>query len=69
LSRIGGLLSWNTGTNRASELYCIGIRLGEATRLRMADTDLRRGILTVQRSKGRSRILPVRDDLVAELNQ
>jgi integrase/recombinase XerD len=50
-------------------LYCTGMRLGEATRLRMADIDLRRGILTIQRSKGRSRILPVRDDLVAELNQ
>ncbi len=50
-------------------LYCTGMRLGEATRLRMADIDLRRSILTVQRSKGRSRILPVRDDLVAELSQ
>ncbi len=50
-------------------LYCTGMRLGEATRLRMEDIDPRRGILTVQRSKGRSRILPVRDDLVAELNQ
>lgn len=50
-------------------LYCTGMRLGEATRLRMEDIDLRRGILTVQRSKGRSRILPIRDDLVAELNQ
>ena len=48
-------------------LYCTGMRLGEATRLRMEDIDLRRGILTVQRSKGRSRILPIRDDLVAEL--
>ena len=50
-------------------LYCTGMRLGEATRLRMEDIDLRRCILTVQRSKGRSRILPVRDDLVAELNR
>lgn len=50
-------------------LYCTGMRLGEATRLRMEDVDLRRCILTVQRSKGRSRILPIRDDLVAELNQ
>ena len=48
-------------------LYCTGMRLGEATRLCMEDVDLRRGILTVQRSKGRSRILPIRDDLVAEL--
>ena len=50
-------------------LYCTGIRLGEATRLRMEDVDLRRGVLTVQRSKGRSRILAIRDDLVAELRQ
>ena len=50
-------------------LYCTGMRLGEAARLRIDDVDLRRGILTVQRSKGRSRILPIRDDLVAELQQ
>ena len=50
-------------------LYCTGIRLGEATRLRLDDVDLRRGVLTVQRSKGRSRILPIRNDLVAELRQ
>lgn len=50
-------------------LYCTGMRLGEATRLRMDDIDLRRRVLIVQRSKGRSRILPIRDDLVAELRQ
>jgi len=50
-------------------LYCTGMRLGEATRLRMDDVDLRRCTLTVQRSKGRTRILPIRDDLVAELRQ
>ena len=44
-------------------LYCTGMRLGEATRLRMVDVDLRRAVLTVQRSKGRSRILAIRDDL------
>lgn len=48
-------------------LYCTGMRLGEAARLRLDDADLRRRVLTVQRSKGRSRILPIRDDLVAEL--
>ena len=48
-------------------LYCTGMRLGEAARLRINDFDLRQRILTVQRSKGRSRILPIRDDLVAEL--
>ena len=50
-------------------LYCTGMRLGEATRLRMIDVDLRQAVLTVQRSKGRSRILAIRDDLVAELRQ
>lgn len=50
-------------------LYCTGMRLGEATRLQMDDIDLRRAVLTVQRSKGRSRILAIRDDLVAELRQ
>lgn len=50
-------------------LYCTGMRLGEAARLRIGDVDLYRRTLTVQRSKGRSRILPIRDDLVAELQQ
>ena len=50
-------------------LYCTGMRLGEAARLRIDDVDLRQRILTVQRSKGRSRILPIRDDLVAELQE
>lgn len=48
-------------------LYCTGMRLREAARLRIDDFDLRQRVLTVQRSKGRSRILPIRDDLVAEL--
>lgn len=48
-------------------LYCTGMRLGEAARLRLDDVSLRQGVLTVQRSKGRSRILPIRKDLVAEL--
>lgn len=50
-------------------LYCTGMRLGEAVRLRMVDVDLRRAVLTVQPSKGRSRLLAIRDDLVAELRQ
>jgi integrase len=50
-------------------LYCTGMRLGEATRLRLFDVDLRRAVLTVQRSKGRSRILAIRDDLVTELRK
>lgn len=50
-------------------LYCTGMRLGEATRLHLTDVDLRTAVLTVQRSKGRSRILAIREDLVAELHQ
>jgi integrase/recombinase XerD len=50
-------------------LYCTGMRLGEATRLHLIDVDLRTAVMTVQRSKGRSRILAIRDDLVVELRQ
>jgi integrase/recombinase XerD len=38
-------------------LYCTGLRLGEAVRLRMTDVDLDRGSLLIRHSKGRSRIL------------
>lgn len=48
-------------------LYCTGIRPGEAVRLQLEDIDLERGTLLVRHSKGRSRILPIRDDLVREL--
>lgn len=50
-------------------LYCTGMRLGEATRLRLDDVDLRRATLMVQHSKGRSRMLPIRADLVQELGR
>jgi len=50
-------------------LYCTGLRLGEAVRLRMDDVDLRRGTLMIRHSKGRSRIVPIRPDLVAELRR
>jgi len=50
-------------------LYCTGMRLGEAARLRLIDVDLRQAVLTVQRSKGRTRILAIRDDLVVELRR
>jgi integrase/recombinase XerD len=50
-------------------LYCTGMRLGEAARLSMKDVDLRRGVLTVRRSKGRARDLAIRDDLIAQLRQ
>jgi integrase len=48
-------------------LYCTGLRLGEAVRLTMDDVDLDRGALLIRNSKGRTRIVPMRDDLVAEL--
>ncbi len=48
-------------------LYCTGLRLGEAVRLRMSDVDLDRGILMIERSKGRSRIVAIRADLVTAL--
>lgn len=50
-------------------LYCTGLRLGEAVRLRLADVDLDRGTLMIQTSKRRSRIAPIRADLVAELRR
>jgi integrase/recombinase XerD len=48
-------------------LYCTGMRLGEAVRLSTANVDLDRGTLMVQRSKGRSRIVAIRADLVRQL--
>jgi integrase/recombinase XerD len=50
-------------------IYCTGLRLGEAVRLRTGDVDLDHGVLTIQRSKGRSRIVAIRPDLVAELRR
>jgi integrase/recombinase XerD len=47
--------------------YCAGLRLGEAVRLRVTDVDLDQGILMIRHSKGRSRVVPIRPDLVAEL--
>src|SRR4029077_18461364 len=49
--------------------YCTGLRLGEAVRLRVADVDLDPGSLLIRHSKGRSRIVPIRADLVAELRR
>lgn len=50
-------------------LYCTSLRLGEAVRLKMADIDLERGTLTIRDSKRRTRIVPMRDDLVEELRR
>jgi integrase/recombinase XerD len=50
-------------------VYCTGLRLGEAVRLSMGDVDLDRGVLRIQHSKGRSRIVAIRADLIAELRR
>jgi integrase/recombinase XerD len=48
-------------------LYCTGLRLGEAARLHTTDVNLDRGTLMIRCSKGRSRLVVIRSDLVAEL--
>lgn len=50
-------------------LYCTGLRLGEAVRLGTVDIDLDRSTLMIQHSKGRSRIVAIRPDLVSELRR
>jgi integrase/recombinase XerD len=50
-------------------LYCTGLRLGEAVRLRMEEVDLRRNVFLVSHSKGRARIVAFRPDLASELHQ
>jgi integrase len=50
-------------------VYCTGLRLGEAVRLRTIDVDLDHGVMTIQHSKGRTRIVAIRADLVSELRR
>ena len=50
-------------------LYCTGLRLGEAVRLRMHDVDLMRGTLMIHHSKGRTRIVTFREDLANQLRR
>jgi integrase len=50
-------------------LYCTGIRFGEAVRLRLRDLDLRRRVLWVAESKGRSRWVPFHLSLSRELGR
>lgn len=50
-------------------LYCTGLRFGEAVRLRIRDLDLRRRVLFVAESKGRSRWVPFHPSLGAEFEQ
>lgn len=47
-------------------LYCTGLRLGEALRLRMRDVDLGKGVFFVAESKGRSRWVPFHPSLAVE---
>jgi integrase len=50
-------------------LYCTGLRFGEALRLRIRDLDLRRRVLFVAESKGRSRWVPFHPSLAIELER
>jgi len=48
-------------------LYCTGLRFGEALRLRFRDVDLRRRLFVVHESKGKTRLVPFREDLARQL--
>ena len=48
-------------------LYCTGLRLGEAVRLRLDDVDLARRTFLVRESKGKTRVVPFGADLAREL--
>lgn len=47
-------------------LYCTGLRFGETARFRMQDLDLKRRLLWVCESKGRTRLVPFGSDLANE---
>jgi integrase len=48
-------------------LFCTGLRFGEALRLTLRDVDLRRRVLFINDSKGRSRLVPFHRDLAVRL--
>lgn len=50
-------------------IYCTGLRLGEAARLRVEDVDLDQRCFFIRESKGKTRLVPFRDDLAAVLRQ
>jgi integrase/recombinase XerD len=50
-------------------LYCTGLRFGEALRLRIRDLDVRRRVLFVPESKGKSRWVPFHQSLGVELER
>lgn len=48
-------------------LYCTGLRPGEAVRLELRDVDLVQQCFVVRESKGKTRLVPFRDDLATVL--
>lgn len=50
-------------------LYCTGLRVGEALRLRLHDVDLRRDVIFVNEFKGRARWVPFHRSLRRELEK
>jgi integrase len=48
-------------------LYCTGLRIGEAVRLRLADVDMRHSVFTIRHSKRRTRLVPFGADLTKEI--
>jgi integrase/recombinase XerD len=48
-------------------LYCTGLRPGEAVRLQLSDVDLRKRVLFIRESKGKSRWVPFGSDLAHKL--
>jgi integrase len=50
-------------------LYCTGMRFGEPLRLTVDDVDLEQRVLRVRESKGKTRLVPFRDDLARELER
>lgn len=48
-------------------LYCTGLRPGEPVRLTLSDVDLRQRVLWIRESKGKTRLVPFRGDLEAEI--
>nr|WP_278555779.1 tyrosine-type recombinase/integrase [Brucella anthropi] len=50
-------------------LYCTGLRFGEVARLQVADLDLRRRLLWIRESKGRTRLVPFGSDMADEFQR
>ncbi|MGH8845816.1 MAG: tyrosine-type recombinase/integrase [Polaromonas sp.] len=50
-------------------LYCTGLRVGEAVRLRLTDVDLTRHVIEVRQSKGKSRLVPFGADLAQAIER